>query len=267
MKHKLLTSLLALTILTSCGSYVQVFETKTENTKIENDHYVYENDSIRITYDFWQDKGLLSFAIFNKLNKPVYVDWKKSSYINNGIKRNFWEDTESTKTIGKAYGSSSRLTKSTLSFTNSVNVSSSETVKPEKITFIPPKSNYIRSQFFILPIPFLKVKNYPGKGEMLRIGSDSKSFTYQEKVFSKNETPLLFRNFLSLSYSENFEKEFYVDNEFFISKVIKVEKTQFETFKKNTEKRGGFYELDENGRRIILSPFYSQTSFFIKLEK
>lgn len=267
MKHKLSTALFLLTILSGCGSYVQVIETKTENTKIEDDMYVYENDSIKITYDFWQEKGLLSFTIYNKLNRPVYVDWKKSSYINKGVKRNFWEDTESTKTLEKRSGYSYRQSSLTSSFTNSINTSSSETVKPEKITFIPPKSNYTRSQFFLLPIPFLKIKNYPNIKEMPKLNSENKIVKYQEKDFRKDETPLVFRNFLSLSYSENFDKEFYVDNEFYISKVIKVEKTQFETYKRNTNKNGGFYELDENGRRIIISPFQKGTSFYLKMEQ
>jgi hypothetical protein len=274
MKHKLLTALFLLTIICGCGSYVQVIETKTENTNIEDDMYVYENDSIKITYDFWQEKGLLSFTIYNKLNRPVYVDWKKSSYINKGVKRNFWEDTESTKTLerhsGYSYRNSnltSRQSSLSSSFTNSINTSSSETVKPEKITFIPPKSNYTRSQFFLLPIPFLKIKNYPNIKEMPKLNNEEKTVEYQEKDFNKDDTPLIFRNFLTLSYSENFDNEFYVDNEFYISNVIKVETTQFQGYMRNTKKNGGLYELDENGRRIIISPFQKGTSFYLKMEQ
>ena len=109
MKKFTYLAMLMLIILSSCGSYVQVFETKTANTKIEDEHYTFENDSIKIIYNFWKNKGLLSFSIYNKLNKPVYVDWKKSSYINNSIKRNYWEDTESTKTVERRIGSNSRI--------------------------------------------------------------------------------------------------------------------------------------------------------------
>lgn len=267
MKHKLLTVLFLLAFLASCGSYVQVLETKSAKTKIEDNKYVYENDSIKITYDFWQEKGLLRFTVYNKLNRPVYLDWKKSSYINEGVKRNFWEDTESTKTTGKSKGKSSREWGSMSSFFNSTNVSSSETVKPEKNTFIPPKSNYTRSQFFLLPIPFLKIKNYPTTYEMAKLNREKETVKCQEKDFNINDTPLIFRNFLSLSYSENFEKEFYVDNEFYISKVTKIPKAQLAGFKRNTTKGRGFYEEDENGKRIIISPFYKGTSFYLTMEK
>lgn len=215
MKKRFFAALLMIILISSCGSYVQVFEAKTTNTQIENDKYIFENDSIKITYNLWKDKGLLSFSIYNKLNKPIYVDWKKSSYINNSIKRNYWEDTESTKSVEKKVGSNYR-TSSRIdnSHSNSTSISSSETTKPEKITFIPPKSNYIRSQFFILPIKTLRVKSY-NSVQIPRIDNDKKNVTISEKVFDEKSTPLVFRNFVTFSYTENFAKEFYVDNEFF----------------------------------------------------
>lgn len=264
MKKRFLTIIFTVILITSCGSYVQVFETKTANTKIENDSYTFENDSIKITYDFWADKGLISFSIYNKLNKPVYVDWKKSSYINNSVKRNYWEDTESTKTVQRNVGNSFKPIRNGLSYYNSVNISSSETTKPEKITFIPPKSNYIRSQFFILPFPFLKVKDYRSV-QIPQINNQNKQTTVFEKEFNLNDTPLIFRNFVTFSYSENFQKEFYVDNEFFISKVTKVPENQFGGYKRKPN--SNFYQLDENGKKIVLSPFEKGTSFYIRFDK
>ena len=63
--------------MTSCKSSVQVYETKSTNTSVENGLSVYENDSLKITYSFWAENGLITFAIYNKLNVPLYVDWKK----------------------------------------------------------------------------------------------------------------------------------------------------------------------------------------------
>lgn len=263
MKTNLLKTLSLFILFCSCGSYVQVFDTKTENTKIEDDNYVFENDSVKITYDFWREKGLLSFSIYNKLNKPIYVDWKKSSYINKGIKRNYWEDSESTKTVGRTSGNASRNNSLMMAFTNSINVSSSETIKPEKITFIPPKSNYIRSQFFLLPITVFKVKKYPEIIAMEKLNSSNQSINIPTKSYSKADTPLLFRNFLTLSYTEGFDKEFYVDNEFYISSVKKVPESQFAGYRKNSNR----YELDENGKRILFSPFQKGTSFYLKMQK
>ena len=257
---------LILTTLISCTGYVQVFETTTEdkNLRVE-DKYVYENDSIKIIYNFWQDKGTVTFSIYNKLNKPLYVDWKKSSYINNSIKLNYWEDVENTKSYERSVGITYRSkTNNRFYINNSAGITNSITTKPEKITFIPPKSNYIRSQFNILPIIQLKINDYSSvEGE--KINGKNKNQKILEKKLNKNNTPLIFRNFLTMSYTEFFEKEFYVDNEFYISKVLKMKPEQFENFLYLEGNR--FYEKDENGRPIRVNPYRKETSFYIKIQR
>ena len=41
----------------------------------------------------------MTFTIFNKLDIPIYIDWKKSSYIDNSVKLNYWVDEEMKKTL------------------------------------------------------------------------------------------------------------------------------------------------------------------------
>lgn len=142
-----------------CKSYVQVFETSGTNINIENEFFVFENDTLKITYSFWTQKGLMNFTIFNKLDKPLYIDWRKSSYIDNSVKLNYWIDEENKKSFdyygGYYYGG--QLLKPRYAISNTGGVSVSSTVKVERITFLPPKSNYNRSQFHILPISFFKL--------------------------------------------------------------------------------------------------------------
>ncbi|MBS1686736.1 MAG: hypothetical protein JSS76_18510 [Bacteroidetes bacterium] len=56
------------------------------------------------------------------------------------------------------------------------------------------------------------------------------------KRFEKDNTPLDFRNFLTLSFKEDFSSEFYLDNEFFINEVLVMDSRHFSYFKldKNT---------------------------------
>ncbi|CAN5387242.1 hypothetical protein BH09BAC1_BH09BAC1_10260 [soil metagenome] len=56
-----------------------------------NYSYVYQNDSIAIIYSFWAEKGVLAFGIYNKLDRPIYFDWKKCSFVSNDIKLNYWD--------------------------------------------------------------------------------------------------------------------------------------------------------------------------------
>ena len=80
MKRAIIFSIIIIFIF-GCKTYVQVFDTNSTNAIIENDFYVYENDTIKITYAFWHEQGLMTLGIYNKLKIPLYIDWKKSSYI------------------------------------------------------------------------------------------------------------------------------------------------------------------------------------------
>lgn len=78
MKKTILLITLALALFSSCSKqFIQVFDTSTTNTKLTDGFWVYETDSIKLTYSFWADKGVMSFSVYNKLNKPIYIDWKK----------------------------------------------------------------------------------------------------------------------------------------------------------------------------------------------
>lgn len=266
MKIKITILTLFTIILCSCSSsYVQVFETSSKNGIIKNEsNYVYENDSVKITYSFWENKGKMSFVVYNKLKKPLYIDWKKSSYISNTLKINYWDDVTTTNTVESktSFGSISNLSIKKYYVENSVGVSSSTSSKPERITFIPPNSNYYRTQFSLFPIKELKIKDYRTVEKQSLLNSSKKTIVF-EKSISKEESPLVFRNFISLSYNENFVNEFYVDNEFYVSKVTKVKSEQFEGFLR--KENSSFYQKDEDGKYIHLRPFKDEKSFYIKL--
>jgi len=264
---KSLIGLIALLFI-GCKSYVQVFDTKGTNVKVENEFYVFENDTLKITYSFWSEKGLMTFAIFNKSNKPIYIDWKKSSYIDNSVKLNYWIDEEKIKT-SEYYGSyfyKGPLLKPGYAISMTSGASVSSTVKIERITFIPPASNYYRSQFYILPINAFKFKAKVPSKEVPKNDNPKKKTKIYEKLFSKENSPLIFRNFLTFSFNESFENEFYVDNEFYIYDIKEMDKKQFEHLEIDRTKKGGrFFVKDENGLPVKISAYKKPSSFYIRL--
>jgi hypothetical protein len=246
--------IIALILLTSCKSYVQVYETKAVNSVLQNECFVYENDSLKITYTFWAQNGVLAFAVYNKLDKPIYLDWKKSAYINNSVKLNYWNDESQTNTI--SYGNFSYngpSVKPGQIAGNNNNLSTTNTIKLERITFIPPKSNFFKSQFKILPFPIKLDINTAYSEENLY--NDNKIKT---KVFTinytKENTPLAFRNYLTFSYSEDFKAEFYVDNEFYIESIKEMNTLHFE---KTT--------IDKNMNESKSYPYKKLNSFYLNI--
>lgn len=252
---KLFIYLLVFTVLVSgCKSYIQVFETKTINTVKEGEFYVYETDTLKITYAFWTKKGILSFSVYNKLDKPIYIDWKKSSYIDNSNKFNYWVDEEIIKSVSY-YGSyfyDGPLLKPGFSINEGIGAVAASKVKVERITFIPPKSNYYRSQFYLLPLSYYEFDLKSDFTDTNRNDKPKKTTRVYYNEFSKQNSPLDFRNFLAFSMTEDFEDEFYVDNEFYLSKMLEMDYRHFK-----------YREKEENGNYVYIRPFKKQTSFYL----
>ena len=244
---------------TSCTQpYIQIFDTSTTNTSLRDNYFVYETDSLRITYSFWDSKGVVSFAIYNKLDKPIYIDWKNSSFIYNDNKLNYWVDEAQTKSSSYygGYYYTGPLIKPGFTITEMAQSTNSSTIKPERITFIPPKSNCFRSQFYLLPITYYDLKFDSKSITTQRNDDPSKQTVVYYQDFTYDNTPLRFRNYLSFSFSENSQQFFYVDNEFYLISVKEMEYRHH---------RGKIIGTDEAGNDIYEKPFKKQTSFYIKI--
>jgi len=88
--------LFALILFSSC-SPTHICITKSDSDITKDSVYVYENDTIRITYDFWQPKNQMKLSIYNKLSTPLFIDWKNSSFIVNDNAHPYWQDLTSSQ--------------------------------------------------------------------------------------------------------------------------------------------------------------------------
>ena len=267
MKNILRLTIVSL-ILFGCKSYVQVFDTDSTIQTNKDGFYIYENDSLKITYSFWKNKGLMTFSIYNKMNKPLYIDWKKSSYVANSVKLNYWIDEEKNQTFS-SYGSyfdNGPLLRPSYAVSATAGASITSKVKVERITFIPPASYYYRSQFFILPISFYKIDTKSGFEEVPRNDKPKKMTKVYKADFTKENSPLVFRNFLTFSTTENSETEFYIDNEFYIDEVLEMDRRHFEQLRRDyTRKVGKWYISDASGNQILFTEFKKHTSFYLRI--
>lgn len=72
-------------VLASCSTYVQIVQGAPGNKQILKieDCNVFDNDTVRIVYSFWAERGIMSFIFYNKMQAPFYIVRKKSSYADN----------------------------------------------------------------------------------------------------------------------------------------------------------------------------------------
>lgn len=240
---KVFYALLLACTLFSCAKSTIIYQTKPlpgSNIIEENNFYIFENDTVKITYSFWGENGYLSYTFYNKLNIPIYIDWKKCAFIRNGGKHDYWRDEVkgviNTKGVNYKlfFGSNYNLLQSG---SVSASTSNSDEVKPERVIFLSPKSSFTRiDAFHILLGNGAKVT-----GAISTIKSDKGKdvdMTYLD--YDQSNTPVIFRNFMSISTTENFEKEYYIDNGFYVDKKVQVNNKYFN--KKVDVPETNFYE-------------------------
>lgn len=240
-----------------CSSKFQVFDTEANNSVVVDGSWSYENDSVRITYWFWGERGLVSFSIFNKCDKPIYVDWKNSSFILNENKLDYWVDEEVSQ-LASYYGGyyySGPLIKPGYTANQGIQAGVSTTRKPERITFIPPKSYYFRSQFYLWRQGY--VMNFNAATVQYANGKkESKANRIRENNFELAGTPLKFRNYVAFSFSESSSSFFFVDNGFFVYSVKEMNASVFR----------GKPITDRDGATSYPYPFRAGTSFYIEIK-
>ena len=73
MKKSIIKTVLTVIIglsFSSCKSYYyQVYEVNSNNSKLQDNSLVYENEDCKVIYNLWSSNGELKFAIMNKTDK------------------------------------------------------------------------------------------------------------------------------------------------------------------------------------------------------
>lgn len=253
--------------LYGCKSYVQVYNTNSSITMDREGFYIYENDSIKLTYSFWAEKGLMTFSILNKLKEPLYVDWKKSSYIDNSVKLNYWIDEEKSKAISTYSNHYYRGPNLIPGYATSISVGTSiiSKVKEERVTFIPPSSHYYRSQFYIAPQIIFGLNKNSNFEDVPRNDKPEKTTRIYKAIFNIDNSPLVFRNFLTLSTTDDFKTEFYVDNEFYVNEILEMEERHFIRHIPVTSNNKNADPIYEEVQKVVISNFEKPSSFFLRI--
>ena len=189
----------------SCYAY-QFFTLKNDHLVENNKHeFVLENDTLKITYNFNGKDCPLNLSFFNKTNKPLLIDWKKSAVIVNDTATSLYSNAYEINGIenGSRYGHS-----------YSGNLSG-KVVGQEENSFIPPNASITRSliNLTVQPIGI----NQFGSEKKVEIPNQV-PVKFQEKEFNKQNTPFQFRSYITFKFQGE-DKEFYIDNAFYVKKV------------------------------------------------
>jgi hypothetical protein len=227
---KALIYLITLVLFSSCKGYVQVVYTKPINANIKkkDGFYTYQNDSVLVAYSFWEDRGEMSFMLFNKMDRPIYVDWKRSAFISENKRASYYTDKTTTNytAVSNSWtnvflNNYSLISPLVSANANTIVNGTGTTVKEERITFIPPHSYILKRFYPMLGHIYFDINNRETNDTII---NDRRAYVTRPKKLDA----ISFRNFVTYSFSEDFKDEFYVDNGFYINKIISVKTEDFE---------------------------------------
>lgn len=209
---KIVAGIAVLLYLTGCSVYQHVV---LDSNLPQNNNlgYQIENDSMAVAFSFHGENGPIRIELFNKSDKPFYVDWRKSALIINGQSTSLWKDQSritGNSTEYKVYPKN-EITNSTSTFEGVIE-------KKDQMTFVPPHSKVSVNSYSLQSKFFL---NSAKTGERITLyGDDEWSCDARKFSFSRENTPLQFRIFLSFSSDGSSGNPVQLDSSFWVSEYI-----------------------------------------------
>jgi hypothetical protein len=201
--------------LSSCSSYQYMTLSSPQLTKNDKHQFVFENDTMRLTYDFNGSGGPVSIDIFNKTSQPLYVNWKKSALIRNERFLSYFDRRV------EFYGSGGSVSYRIGRFTASNSSFAGTLTLPEGVDFIPPGSSVAKALVFLGETGPMVVE-VPDSITQQKI-SDTYGTSlakYRQRSFDEDGSPARFKSYLTFTLGMNNALEFAESNDFYVSEAV-----------------------------------------------
>ena len=172
--------------------------------------YVIENDSLEILYRFKGTHGPVTVELRNKSQNPVYIDWTRSALIYDGKTIPYMRGTTGSITA-KSTSTNLKLSKSWSVADHAIDgvVEMDPTVE-----FVAPQS-VIRRTLMTLRS---KMTTVP-RTDKIKIQGKIMAIRVRKNTFSKEDSPLKFRSFLTLYNYNSPAAPSQFDNEFWVGSI------------------------------------------------
>jgi len=254
------TALIICLISAGCAApRVQLISLSTEKIKNQDKEVIFENDTLIVKYNFYNLDGPITFTIFNKLDIPLYVDWKKSAFIIGSQKIDYWYDTADFNA-----NTSSMSIQWTSWFSTNHGTVNGVISKADRIVFLPPKTEIMNSRYWLHDFYKTKISGITPEVSEEKINFTGYKTNKKTKIFTFNYTednaPLKFRNYLTFSTKQDFTDEFHLDSEFWIDQVAIMDARQF---------TGSIYPdtglTNPNSTITNAHPYKASNKFYVKI--
>lgn len=226
-----LTAIVGLGISSCKGYFYQVYEVNSNDSKLQDNSLVYENEDCMVLYNLWSYNGELKFAIMNKTEKDIFINMGQSFYVVNGLAVDYYQGRtftsqsstqaayliSSTSGTGKGTGiwNNDIYTENLQTIINTMNdkfvktASSSVSIEEKEIVCIPAKCYKIFNYYSVNPTLLttcFKDRDYPKK-------------SYNVGDYTLESSPMVFKNRIAYGFTKNDVADKHIDNNFWISSI------------------------------------------------
>ncbi len=226
---KRLAIILLVFAVCSCATmYQQIATVSSPDIQLSNDgSFSYKSSDVTLDYNFWSEKGVVSFMLTNNTDKDVYIDLSRSFLVVNGMtydyfqNRTFISNSTSTTITSSSYGNSTSsayvsgtssyssgfgsasayLSRKTTSNTRNAGVE----YKEKEGVWIPPHSSRFFCEFSLLDSPYRQcgLARNPSKKEVSSV-----------VFFNEQNSPFVFNNTIMLVINgkdQRLQNKFYIE--------------------------------------------------------
>lgn len=161
----------------------------------DNGDFISDSDSLLVAYWFNGENTPIYINVYNKTDKPLYVDWSRSSLIKDGQAISYQGRISSVSDGGQHY--------------------------PwlDDQVFIPPHSRKTFYSPVLSAFQYGDLDNQYFKKDTVRMAGGYTT-SVKRLDFSTKTTPLRFRSYLSF-YTNNSNEPFSVEHDFYVSNLMK----------------------------------------------
>jgi hypothetical protein len=182
----------------------------------ERNEFVYENDSLRLVYNFYGKDAPVNITIHNKLQVPLYIDWLRSALILND--RTVTYSPNEVKINGSYHGGSYNFGNRSGWEVTGGHIHASASLPPS-VDFMPPRTILTKNP---LAISREYVENIPDTAfhRLRYAGAEGMTVSVKRATFSEETSPLRFRSFLTYMVGEAAAKPQSLEHSFYVSEIM-----------------------------------------------
>jgi len=259
MKRRTPLILFQLAVLVGLWGCAQYQYVTVDGKLMYDDNYRFfdSNDTLTVLYTFNGLNCPVNIELHNNHTKPVYVDWSRSFAVIDGKAYSYFVDDSRLNAMVETYHYDYNYLSPKISSVQGI------ISKNDRVRFLPPKS-YITATPIWLRSNFFNLSNSSNLRDTAGSSTEGKP-RGKRYYFNETESPMAFRSFLTVSFTEDFSDPIYLDHSFWASEIVEV---KFPFFELSGMSGNQFYlEREREGESIsmyaaliaiplIVSPFF-----------